>query len=131
MRGSDRPFYPRSLERGTRSDRAIRMAVAEMYVKGVSTRKVQSVFEELCDVDITAEQVSRAMRELDGELESWRNRPIGAVKVLFADATYHKVRVNGVVVSTAAFIVAARKPLRVVILRNWSTSRMMSSRPCE
>lgn len=105
VRGSDRPFYPRSLERGTRSDRAIRMAVAEMYVKGVSTRKVQSVFEELCDVDITAEQVSRAMRELDGELESWRNRPIGAVKVLFADATYHKVRVNGVVVSTATFIV--------------------------
>lgn len=105
VRDSDRPFYPRSLERGTRSDRAIRMAVAEMYVKGVSTRKVQSVFEELCDVDITAEQVSRAMRELDGELESWRNRPIGAVKVLFADATYHKVRVNGVVVSTATFIV--------------------------
>ena len=105
VRGSDRPFYPRSLERGTRSDRAIRMAVAEMYVKGVSTRKVQSVFEELCDVDITAEQVSRAMRELDGELESWRNRPIGAVKVLFADATYHRVRVNGVVVSTATFIV--------------------------
>ena len=105
VRDSDRPFYPRSLERGSRSDRAIRMAVAEMYVKGVSTRKVQSVFEELCDVDITAEQVSRAMRELDGELESWRNRPIGAVKVLFADATCHKVRVNGVVVSTATFIV--------------------------
>lgn len=105
VHGSDRPFYPRSLERGTRSDRAIRMAVAEMYVKGVSTRKVQSVFEELCDVDITAEQVSRAVREFDGELESWRNRPIGAVKVLFADATYHRVRVNGVVVSTATFIV--------------------------
>lgn len=105
VRGSDRPFYPRSLERGTRSDRAIRMAAAEMYVKGVSTRKVQSVFGELCDVDITAEQVSRAMRELDGELESWRNRPIGVVKVLFADATYHRVRVNGVVVPMATFIV--------------------------
>lgn len=105
VRGSDRPFCPRSLERGTRSDRAIRMAVAEMYVKGVSTRKVQSVFEELCDVDVTAEQVSRAMRELDGELENWRNRPIGVVKVLFADATCHKVRVNGVVVPTATFIV--------------------------
>lgn len=100
-----RPFYPRSLERGSRSDRAIRMAVAEMYVKGVSTRKVQSVFRELCDMDVTAEQVSRATMELDEELENWRNRPIGAVKVLFADATYHKVRVDGVVVSMATFIV--------------------------
>ena len=106
VRGCDRPFYPKSLERGSRSDRALKMAVAEMYVKGVSTRKVQSIFTELCDVDITADQVSRAMRELDAELENWRNRPIGAVKVLFADATYHKVRVDGVVVSAATFIVA-------------------------
>ena len=105
VRGSDRPFYPRSLERGARSDRAVKMAVAEMYIKGVSTRKVQDVSAELCDVDITADQASRAMRELDEELENWRNRPIGEVKVLFADATYHKVRVNGVVVSTATFIV--------------------------
>ena len=83
VRGSDRPFYPRSLERGSRSDRALRMAVAEMYIKGVSTRKVQSIFSELCDVDITADQVSRAMRELDEELRNWRNRPIGEVKILF------------------------------------------------
>lgn len=105
VRDSERPFYPRSLERGARSDRALRMAVAEMYVRGVSTRKVQAIFSELCDVDITADQVSRAMRELDGELESWRNRPIGDVKVLFADATYHKARVDGVVVPVATFIV--------------------------
>ena len=105
VRGSDRPFYPKSLERGLRSDRALKMAVAEMYVKGVSTRKVQSIFAELCDVDITADQVSRAMRDLDEELENWRSRPVGAVKVLFADATYHKVRVNGVVVPAATFIV--------------------------
>ena len=105
VRDSERPFYPRSLERGSRSDRALRMAVAEMYIKGVSTRKVQSVFAELCDVDITADQVSRAMRELDEELENWRSRPIGEVKVLFVDATYHKVRVDGVVVSAATFIV--------------------------
>lgn len=105
VRNSERPFYPKSLERGSRSDRALKMAVAEMYIKGVSTRKVQDIFTELCDVDITADQVSRAMRALDEELENWRNRPIGEVKILFADATYHKVRVNGVVVSTATFIV--------------------------
>ena len=103
--GSDRPFYPKSLERGSRSDRALRMAVAEMYVKGVSTRKVQSIFSELCDVNITADQVSRATQELDAELSNWRNRPIGEVKVLFLDATYHKVRMDGIVVPMATFIV--------------------------
>lgn len=106
VRDSETPFYPRSLERGTRCERALKLAVAEMYIKGVSTRKVQAVFDRLCDVNITAEQVSRAMREMDEELDKWRNRPIGSVKVLFADATYHKARVNGVVVSVATFIVA-------------------------
>lgn len=106
VRNSETPFYPRSLERGTRCERALKLAVAEMYIKGVSTRKVQAVFDRLCDVNITAEQVSRAMREMDEELDKWRNRPIGSVKVLFADATYHKARVNGVVVSVATFIVA-------------------------
>ena len=105
VRGSDRPFYPKSLERGSRSDRALRMAVAEMYVKGVSTRKVQSIFSELCDVNITADQVSRATQELDAELSNWRNRPISEVKVLFLDATYHKVRMDGIVVPMATFIV--------------------------
>lgn len=106
VRDSETPFYPRSLERGTRCERALKLAVAEMYIKGVSTRKVQAVFDRLCDVNITAEQVSRAMREMDEQLDKWRNRPIGSVKVLFADATYHKARVNGVVVSVATFIVA-------------------------
>ena len=106
VRDSETPFYPRSLERGTRYERALKMAVAEMYVKGVSTRKVQAVFDRLCDVNITADQVSRAMREMDDELDAWRNRPVGAVKALFLDATYHKARMNGVVVSVATFIVA-------------------------
>ena len=105
VRDSETPFYPRSLERGTRCERALKMAVAEMYVKGVSTRKVQAVFDRLCDVNITADQVSRAMREMDDELDAWRNRPIGAVRALFLDATYHKARVNGVVVSVATFVV--------------------------
>ena len=105
VRDSETPFYPRSLERGTRYERALKLAVAEMYVRGVSTRKVQAIFDKLCDVNITADQVSRATREMDKELENWRNRPIGCVKALFADATYHKVRVDGVVVPVATFIV--------------------------
>jgi putative transposase len=55
-----RPFYPRSLERGVRSERAMTPAVAEMYVQGVSTRKVAAIVQELCGLDITSTQVSRA-----------------------------------------------------------------------
>jgi len=84
VRNSDRPFYPQSLERGMRRDRALRMAVAEIYIKGVSTRKVQDVFSEMCNAGIPAGQVSRAMRELDAELERWRNRPIGELRSFFS-----------------------------------------------
>lgn len=105
VRNSEIPFYPKSLERGTRYDRALKLAIAEMYINGISTRKVQAIFEQICDVNITADQVSHAMCEMDDELKKWRNRPIGNVKVLFVDATYHKVRMDGVVVPVATFIV--------------------------
>jgi len=104
VRDSETPFYPQSLERGTRCERALKLAVAEMYIKGVSTRKVQAIFEKLCDTSITASQVSKATAEMDDELTKWRNRKIGEVKVLFVDATYHKVRVDGVAVAMATFI---------------------------
>ena len=53
-------FYPTSLERGERSERALKLAVAEMYVQGVSTRKVQQITQELCGLDVSSSQVSRA-----------------------------------------------------------------------
>ena len=48
VRDVEEPFYPKSLERGLRSERALKLAVAEMYVQGVSTRKVKAVTELLC-----------------------------------------------------------------------------------
>ncbi len=60
-----RPFYPRSLERGIRSERALTLAVAEIYVRGVRTRKVTTVVQELCGLDITSTQVSRAAAAID------------------------------------------------------------------
>jgi transposase-like protein len=61
------PFYPSALERGSRSERALKAAVAEMYVQGVTTRKVAAVMEELCGFDVTSSQVSRAVALLDEE----------------------------------------------------------------
>lgn len=97
-------FYPSALERGERSERALKLAIAEMYVKGVSTRKMGAIMEQLCGTDITSTQVSRAAQELDAELEKWRNRPLGNIEYLLLDARYEKVRIAGSVRSCAVLI---------------------------
>jgi transposase-like protein len=96
-----RPFYPKSLERGVRSERAMILAVAEMYCQGVSTRKVTKIVEQLCGLQVTSTQGSRAAAELDEELAAWRNRPLGEVTYLILDARYEKVRHGGSVVPCA------------------------------
>src|SRR5262245_7093473 len=53
-------FYPRALERGSRSEKALRLALAEMYVQGVSTSKVTEITEKLCGCEISSSDVSRA-----------------------------------------------------------------------
>jgi putative transposase len=94
-------FYPQSLEKGVRSERALKLAIAEMYVQGVSTRRVEAILKELCGLDITSVQVSRAAQMLDEELEKWRQRPLGEMVYLILDARYEKVRHGGAVVSCA------------------------------
>ena len=61
-------FYPQALERGSRSEKALRLALAEMYVQGVSTSKVTKITEELCGCEISSSDVSRATALLDEEL---------------------------------------------------------------
>ena len=100
----DVEFYPTALERGQRSERALKLAVAEMYVQGVTTRKVTAVMQQLCGLEVTSSQVSRAARTLDEELAAWRERPWQEIPYLLLDARYEKVRVGGVVVSCALLV---------------------------
>jgi transposase-like protein len=100
----DIEFYPSALEKGVRSERAIKLAVAEMYVQGVSTRRVTEVMQELCGLEVSSSQVSRAASLLDEELSSWRNRPLGEVPYLVLDARYEKVRHAGTVISCAVLV---------------------------
>ena len=72
-------FYPKSLERGCRSEKALKLAIAEMYVMGVSTRKVTEITEQLCGLEISATQVSRVAGMLDEELEEFRSPGAGRV----------------------------------------------------
>jgi transposase-like protein len=97
-------FYPQSLEKGLRSERALKLAIAEMYVTGVSTRKVAQITQELCGFDVSSTQVSRATALLDEELDAWRTRPLGEIPYLVLDARYEKVRHGGSVVDVALLL---------------------------
>lgn len=97
-------FYPQALEKGCRSERALKLAVAEMYLKGVSTRKVEAITQVLCGLEFSSTQVSRAAQELDEEFEKFRNRPLGHYCYLFFDALYLKIRHDGSVIDQAVLI---------------------------
>lgn len=94
-------FYPQALERGTRSERAVKLALAEMYVQGVSTRKVKAITEQLCGFAVTSSQVARATAELDDHFKQWRERGLGEMAYLQVDARYEKVREGGLVIDEA------------------------------
>lgn len=106
----DAKFYPSALEKGCRSEKALRLALAEMYVQGVSTAKVTKITEELCGCEVSSSDVSRAAKELDAELEQWRNRPLGEIKYLILDARYEKIRDGGCVVDCAVFVAIGVDP---------------------
>jgi transposase-like protein len=100
-------FYPSALERGRRSERALTLAIAQMYVQGVSTRKVTAILEQLAGtLEISSTQVSRAAAQLDTHLDAWRNRRLDTVAYpyLVIDARYEKVRRDGVVLDAAVLV---------------------------
>jgi len=97
-------FYPSFLEKGLRSERSLSLALAEMYIQGVSTRKVNSILQELCGLEISSSEVSRAASLLDEELAKWRERALGQYAYLILDARYEKVRQGGCVLDSAVLI---------------------------
>jgi putative transposase len=88
-------FYPGALEKGQRSERALTLTLAEMYVQGVSTRKVTAIVEQLCGSSVSSSVVSQAAKLLDETLEDWRKGPLGEFPYVFLDARYEKVRQSG------------------------------------
>jgi putative transposase len=106
----DGSFYPDALEKGLRSERALTLALAEMYVQGVSTRRVKTIVEQLCGTSISSSQVSRAAAQLDETLEAWRNRPLDMIHYLYLDARYEKVRMDGQIRDAAILIASGVVP---------------------
>lgn len=99
----DCQFYPLALEKGLRSERAMSIALAEMYVQGVSTRKVKAIITQMCGTEVSSTQVSNATKMLDDEFAKWRERPIGEIIYLYLDARYEHVRMDGQVLDCALF----------------------------
>jgi len=94
-----------------RSEKAFLLALLDMYVHGVSTRKVKKITEALCVVSVSKSQVSELSKELDEELELWRRRALKPYyPYLYIDGTYYKVRQEGRVVSMAALVVMGVNP---------------------
>jgi transposase-like protein len=77
----DSDFYPNCLDKGLRSERALNIALSEMYVNGVSTRKVSNIVEKMCGFEVSAQMVSNASKELDTSLTAWRNRNLGQMEM--------------------------------------------------
>jgi putative transposase len=101
-------FSPRLFARYQRNEKALVLALMEMYVEGVSTRKVKEATEVLCGTSFSKSLLSRLAGGLDSELERWRNRPLEAkaYPYLFVDARYEKVRAERRVVSQGVLLVS-------------------------
>jgi putative transposase len=98
-------FRTEIFERYQRSEKALVAALSEMYVQGVSTRKVKAVTEELCGHEFSASTISRMNQNLDEELKTFAARQLeDAYPYLILDARYEKVREDGVIRSQAVLI---------------------------
>jgi putative transposase len=101
-------FSTRLFCRYQRNEKALVLALMQMYIEGVSTRKVKEITEELCGTSFSKSLVSSLAGSLDSELEAWRMRRLEAkaYPYVFVDARYEKVRVDHKVVSQGVLIVS-------------------------
>lgn len=105
VRDCSEPFHTSLFEQGSRSDRALKSAIASMYIQGVSTRRVTKILETMCGgLQVSSTQVSKLTAELDEEFTLWRERPLPEIAHLIVDATYYKVRIDGSVRDCATLI---------------------------
>ena len=98
-------FRTEVFERYQRSEKALVAAMMEMYLQGVSTRKVKTVTEELCGHEFSSSTISRIVQQLDEELDKFAHRRLEEpYPYLILDARYEKVREEGAVRSQAVLV---------------------------
>lgn len=98
-------FQSNFFERYQRSEQSIILSCAEMYLNGVSTRKVSKLVDNVFGLNVSASTISNYTKQLDDAVTIWRNTPLDPYyQYLFVDATYIKVREANKVVSKAVYI---------------------------
>lgn len=97
-------FSPDMWERYQRSEQAFVLALCEMVLQGVSTRKVESITEVLCGAAFSKSQVSKLCLVLDPLVKTWRERPLGTFPFVLVDAIVVKIREEGRVRQCALLI---------------------------
>jgi putative transposase len=101
-RDRDGEFKTELFDRYQRSEKALVLTIIDMYLEGVSTRKIGSIVEELCGFSVSKSQVSELTKKLDTDVHAWRMRPLVTTYLyLLFDARYEKIRENDRVVSKA------------------------------
>jgi putative transposase len=102
-------YFPSLLEPRRRAERALAAVVAQCYVEGVSTRRVDDVARAMGLEGISKSQVSRICAELDDAVAAWRSRPLdaGPYPFVWIDALSMKVREGGRVCTTAVLVATA------------------------
>jgi len=102
----DGSFSTELFARYQRSEQAFVLALMEMVVSGVSTRKVSQITEELCGAEFSKSTVSNLCKALDPLVTAWNDRPLtdGRFPFLLVDALYMKVREDGRVRSRGVLI---------------------------
>jgi len=99
-------FQTELFEKYQRNEKALVLAIIEMYIQGVSTRKVKKITEELCGLEISKSQVSTLAKGLDKEVQKWRTRPLTKrYPNLVVDARYERIRRDGSVIPQGVLIV--------------------------
>ena len=102
----DSSFYPSALDKGSRTEQAVNLALAEMYIQGVSTRRVIEVLQRLVgpEVSISSTQGRNATAQLDTGLQAWRERPLDETPYVFLDARYERIREGGQIIDCAVLV---------------------------
>ena len=116
-------YVPSFIEHRKRSEQAMISVIQEAVVKGVSTRKIEAVLEELGIAGVSAGQVSQLCAALDEKVRKFREGPLGEIRYVWVDALYEKVRVDdrvesmAVVIATGANLEGRREVLGLTLFR--------------
>ena len=123
-------YLPSFLEPRRRAERALAAVVAQCYVEGVSTRRVEDIAQAMGITSLSKSQVSRVCGELDTVVAAWRNRPLdaGPYALVWLDALVIKVREAGRVVNTAALVATGVNAAGFREILGWSWARPRTAR---